>query len=680
MRILVAEDNEDSRVLLTSFLQAHGYTVDAAANGREALSAATANTPDLIISDILMPEMDGYALCRACKEDEVLRSVPFIFYTATYTDAADERFAMALGASKFIIKPTDMDALLLDVQALIEQCRQRAIPVPEAPRAAPDEIAREYAAILSKKLDKKTRELDQERQRLKISLHRYQRLVETLHEDHFFYTCEADGGMSYVSPSIVNVLGYSQQEFLLRHEALRSANPVNETARRHRLASLRGERQPMYEMELLHKDGTPHRLEVTEEPVFDKNGEVVTVEGIAHDITERLRVEEERRELERLLQQAQKLEAIGTLAGGIAHDFNNILTPIIGYTELIHNNIAAHDPDNAALLQEVLAAAYRAKKLTRQILTFSRGGDEDKKIVFLQPIIKEALKLLRSSIPATVEIRQEIDPDCGMVEADQTKIHQLLMNLCTNAYHAVKDGGVITVSLRGQRIEAAQYTASQTPPPGCYVRIGVSDNGPGIAKQHLERIFEPYFTTKAKDQGTGLGLAVVHGIVKSHGGHIFVESEAGKGTAFLVYLPTAEPCGQREDAGGEPGMETPTGNERILVVDDEAVNAEVLAKILTGLGYEATARTSPVEALETFAKGPEEFDLVITDMTMPVMTGVELAKKILALRPGTPVILCSGFSEGMNAETADALGIRGYVMKPVLRDELAKAVREALRR
>jgi len=384
--------------------------------------------------------------------------------------------------------------------------------------------------------------------------------------------------------------------------------------------------------------------------------------------------EEEKQLLEGKLRQAQKMEAIGTLAGGIAHDFNNILSVIFGYNELA---MLENDPvKRKNHLKELQKGAIRARDLVAQILAFSRKAEQQKQPLQISLIVKETLKMLRASIPATIEIKQDIAAN-GLVLADPTQIHQVIMNLCTNAYQAMREtGGTLAVSLKEVAIGKDDYGYANLV-PGRYLKLAVSDTGPGIPPELLEKIFEPYFTTKKAGEGTGLGLAVVHGIVKSHHGHITVYSEFGKGANFHVYLPLTEAAPfEQIPRQAEPGA---VGHgESIMLVDDEVQIREVVTRMLTGSGYRVTAFADGPAALAEFRKNPDGFDLLITDMTMPQMTGADLAREIMAASPGTPVILCTGQSELINREQALAMGINDYLSKPVPRDVLLAAVGKAL--
>ncbi|MEW6427578.1 MAG: DUF3365 domain-containing protein [Thermodesulfobacteriota bacterium] len=410
------------------------------------------------------------------------------------------------------------------------------------------------------------------------------------------------------------------------------------------------------------------------------DGDVALAEdffGTVWDIVRGKLEDQIKNRLEIQLRQAQKMEAIGTLAGGIAHDFNNILTAIIGYAELAALGAQKDSPLQSHLLA-VLRAGERAKELVGQILAFSRSSEQQKRPLRLHLILKEAIKLLSASLPSTIEIREEIDPDCGAVLIDPTQMHQLVMNLCTNAYHAMREtGGVLAVSLGKVRIDAGDPKATDLSlQPGAYVKIEVSDTGVGMDRETMARIFDPYFTTKPKGVGTGLGLALVHGIVKSAGGHISVYSEVGRGTTFRVYLPQLP--GDVDEVEVEEAEGCPGGDERILAVDDEAEVVALEKVVLEGLGYRVTTRTGSQEALALFREDPQGFDLVLTDMTMPAITGMELAREILAVRPEMPIILCTGFSELIDREKAKGMGIRGYLMKPVRRRDLARMVRAVL--
>ncbi|NWH05196.1 response regulator [Desulfobacter latus] len=407
--------------------------------------------------------------------------------------------------------------------------------------------------------------------------------------------------------------------------------------------------------------------------------DTTTIEQEAHliviirDISKRKAAEKEKQALENQLQHARKMESIGTLAGGIAHDFNNILSAIMGYTQLLMASAPDTGEDHQRL-NNILTAGRRASDLVSQILTFSRNDVQDLKPLKAQFIVKEALRLLQSSIPATIKIKQNIQNDCGMVLANPTQIHQIIMNSCTNAYHAMKfTGGVLSVSLEQVELSREDIAVKPHLASGPYARISITDNGPGIPKDILDRIFEPYFTTKSKGEGTGLGLATVHGIVTGLKGDITVHSDPGKQTTFQIVLPIVRAL--EKQAPTTRLKDIPQGNERILLVDDEAFLVDATESILESLGYDVTAMTDSIEAFELFQRSPKAFDLIITDMTMPGMSGDKLAKKIFEITPEIPVILMTGHSDIMNFKKAKAMGIKGYLTKPALRRHLAEEIR-----
>ena len=420
------------------------------------------------------------------------------------------------------------------------------------------------------------------------------------------------------------------------------------------------------------KDGVVHEIEASISPILDEAGEIIHYVGVIRDISQEAR-------LEKLLRQAQKMEALGTLAGGIAHDFNNILGAVMGYTELTLCDTPEDSPTRRNL-DQVLKASRRARDLVQQILAFSRQSEQQRHPVSVGLIVKEALKLLRASLPSTIEVSQNIKSP-STVLADPTQIHQVLMNLCSNSAHAMREkGGVLRVELADIDMDADHASLQPDMTPGPYLRLTVSDTGHGIDPAIAERIFDPYFTTKDIGEGTGLGLAVVHGIVKNHGGAVTVYSEPGHGTTFHVLLPRLVIASDRK-ARTETPLPLATGRERILFVDDEKALAEAGRQMLERLGYQVVGITSPIEALETFKAQPDFFDLVITDQTMPQMTGLDLARSLTLIRPGIPIILCTGFSHMLAEippEKTAAMGIREIVMKPVIMRAIAETARKVL--
>ena len=432
--------------------------------------------------------------------------------------------------------------------------------------------------------------------------------------------------------------------------------------------SLQQQKSYTLQHRLLMEDGRVKHIHEKCRTDFDSQGQPLRSIGTVQDITLH-------KNMENQLRQAQKMEAIGTLAGGIAHDFNNILTPILGYSEMIKEQ-AEPQSSMAREAGEVIRAANRAKELVQQILTFSRQSEQTHKPLKPHLVVKEALRLLRSTIPSSIELLSAIDSNSGMIMANPTQIHQLVMNLCTNAFHALANQeGQIKVKL--ESISLDEQKADQLRlDRGDYLQITVEDTGCGMSKEVQAKIFDPYFTTKKQGEGTGLGLAVVMGNVQNLGGAIELRSVEGAGSTFMIYLPTIPV--PTEDETDSPALPLPGGSETVLVVDDEQAITKMISTFLRRLGYQVHDFTDCKEALDFYRQSPAIADLVITDMTMPHITGQELARKMWQLRPELPVILCTGFSRLISAEQARELGMSGFLMKPIRQNTLATAVRHAL--
>ena len=478
------------------------------------------------------------------------------------------------------------------------------------------------------------------------------------------------GLIQYVNPSFEKLTGYSSEEALGQNPRILHSGKHDKAFYKRMWATLlRGE---VWSGHMINKkkDGSLFEEEATISPVKNKQGQIINFVAVKRDVSKEV-------SLEKQLRQAMKMEAIGTLAGGIAHDFNNILTAILGYSEMARAQLPADDPIGKDL-DQVIIAGTRATELVTQILTFSRQGDEDFKPLKVQLILKEVLKLLRASLPTTIQLEQSIDPGSGSIFADPTQIHQILMNLCTNARHAIgEENGTLRISL--SEIEATEEKSITDCPlviAGTYLDLEISDTGCGMDGLTKAKIFDPFYTTKKKGKGTGLGLSVVHGIIKQHGGEITVTSEPGKGSTFHVYLPVISVDIPDEHI---PTKEIPKGNgERIFFIDDEPAIAHMMKRTLEKLGYTVTSFTSSVDALKVYKKNPANVNLVITDMTMPEMNGIELIRKLVAIRQDLPVILCTGFSETIDEATAKSFGFCEYIKKPVDKLTLAKALRLAL--
>jgi PAS domain S-box-containing protein len=508
-----------------------------------------------------------------------------------------------------------------------------------------------------------TRKLEDEAEKLRMSA-----AIEQTSE--VVIITDRQGDIQYVNPAFTDKTGYSRREVIGRNpRILKSGEHDWEFYAGMWNTLLSGQ---VWNGQLINrkKDGDLFWEEAAISPVYGGDGQIRNFVAVKRDITKE-------KSLERQLRHAMKMEAIGTLAGGIAHDFNNILSVMIGYGQMAKGRLADDDPARGDI-DQILMAGDRAVDLVKQILTFSRHDtNEQFKLVQVQHLIKEFLKLLRSSLPVTIELEYAIQEDCPPILADSSQIYQVLMNLCTNAKQAIGGGyGKITVNLKV--IHACQEDdelANLLKNTGDHVDLEVSDNGCGMSPELQERIFEPFFTTKAKEHGTGLGLAVVHNIVKTHGGEIKVNSSVGRGTSFHVYFPVQEASVDVETEALEYEQK---GSGRIMVVDDEKTIALMFERMLRKLGYNVTIFTDSIEAVSRFRKNPDEFDLVLTDMTMPMMTGAELAREILSLRPKLPVIMTTGFSEIIDGERAQRMGVREFLLKPVKKEKLSKVVKKVL--
>ncbi|MCF8083006.1 MAG: PAS domain S-box protein [Deltaproteobacteria bacterium] len=478
-----------------------------------------------------------------------------------------------------------------------------------------------------------------------------------------------DETLKFVNPKTEKMIGYTPKE-LTKSPFVEFIHPEDrEMVRERYLRRLKGENPiSTYPFRVLHKSGEELTVELNA-VLIDWEGKPATL-NFLRDITEQKRIEAQ-------LQQAQKMESVGTLAGGIAHDFNNILSPLMIHAEMALMELPSESPLQRHVKQ-IYQASERARDLVKQILTFARKQEASRAPIKVSLMVKEVAKFLRSTIPKTIAIQYDIQTDQDMVLGDVTELNQLIVNLSTNAAHAMEErGGSLVIRLGNETFDARAVERFSDLEPGPYVVLRVEDTGEGIEPQVLDKIFEPYFTTKETGKGTGIGLAVVHGIVKSYGGDITVDSDPGKGACFTVYLPQVRDDGDRTRS--KNGAFTfPRGNERILFVDDEEAVMGAVRPMLEALGYSVTAKRSSVEALASFTEDPDAFDLIITDQTMPEMTGKELAREMLAIRPELPIILYTGYSPQIDEERAKAMGIQGFVMKPIVMKEMANTIREVL--
>lgn len=771
-KLLAIDDKMDNLVTLSALLKnlIPGCEVITALSGVAGIEMAESESPDTILLDVKMPDMDGFETCRRLKYDERTKHIPVIMITAIKTDSQSRIKGLEIGADAFLAKPIDPYELVSQLNV--------ALRIKKA-----EDALREERDALEHLVEERTEAL---RNREEY----FRSLVESTSD--WIWATDAEGRYMYASPQVEDFLGYKSEEimgktpfdFMPPKEAARVKNIFQEFS---------NARRPFKGIENLNigKNGGTVVLETSGVPIFDEAGNFDGYHGVDRDITERKITEEalktseakyrsmmeamvdpayicskdfrveymnpaminrlgrdatgerchsamheldgkcpwcvhekvmggesvrveivspkdnktfhvsnsplsntpgsiskltvfrditEIKKMEEKFRQVQKMESIGTLAGGIAHDFNNMLFPLLGFAELLKEDIQADSPLQNHI-DEIILAALRSKELVQQILVLGRKGDQTVKPIKLHAILKEALNLLRASIPTTIDIQKDIDSKCGIVMADPTQIHQIVMNLATNAYHAMEDdGGRLDVSLKQVAVTAVTYEQNisdmHTLTPGNYALLTVSDTGTGIEKENLDRIFDPYFTTKRVGKGTGLGLAVVQGIVKTHKGDVHVVSEPGKGTSVRVYLPIKERSVEHIDIKEDQPI--PMGTETILLVDDEAPIVRMEQQMLERLGYKVTPCTGSLEAIEAFKGDPGFYDLVITDMTMPHMPGDRLAEKLISIRPDIPVIICTGYSEKISEEKVKQIGIRGFLLKPMVKSDLARMVRNVL--
>ena len=636
--ILIADDNPENLKVLSRLLKQAGYKVRAATNGKQALDSFKAEPPDLVLLDIQMPQMDGYEVCRMIKKQACYRLIPVIFISAM-GEAFNKAMAFESGGNDYITKPIYAEEVLARVRTHLSLYKYQ------------------------KELQDKNFEL----------LHQFkntfeQAAVGIAHID--IHT----GQYLKVNTRFAEILGYSRDE-LLEKTVKDITHPDFYGDDSFKVEQLKSKEIRFFinEKKYLTADGSTVWCKVTVSFVENNQGKTPGyLLSIIEDISRAKKMEREQNERERLVEQLKRMEAIGTLAGGIAHDFNNILSAIIGFTE-----ISLEQADKGSVLeenlQEVYSAGKRARDLVKQILAVSRQSDE--KISPIQPgkIVNEVLKLIRSSTPATIEISHRIESDASIM-GNATQVHQLLMNLCTNAVQAMEDtSGVLSVRMK--EVHQNEKEIFMGMKPGPYIEIKVSDTGVGIPAKFIKQVFDPYFTTKGPGEGTGLGLATVHGIIKSYQGKIDVESRPGQGTTFTIHLPVCET--QAAPQVVKPGKMA-LGKGNILIVDDELSIVKMETKLLERLGYCVTAQTCGLDALALFKKRPEAFDLVLTDMTMTDITGDKLAMELMAVRPDIPIVLCTGYSKKISSEAASKMGIRAFIYKPFSMAELAKTIKQTL--
>jgi len=661
-KILLIDDNDHLSAFLENNLRSAGYDVVSCVNGVAAIQMLADYTPDFIFCDFFLPNLNGDKLCRIIRKMGHLKDSHLVIMSAAASELSLD--PATIGADAFIAKGSFLETERHILSFLNDVNNRR-------PQETKPEIIG-IDAVLPRQI---TKELLDKNSHL-------QALLESLLEGLIELYC---GRIVYANTAAARILGKTQDQLL--------AVPLPELFEgetRSRVDSLiAGGPDGISGIDrIATKHSADSLLSVKRLPF---HGDPDTVILLINDITEKVRTEKalldyrnnledlvrertaDLKQANEMLQKAQKLEAIGTLAGGIAHEFNNILGAMIGYMELAQ--LETHPDELKYYVDQALHASQRAKDVVSQVLVFSRKKENKRKPVVAAAVVRDAVKLIKSFLPSTIRIAQDMADQSSLIMADSTQIEQVLMNLCTNAAHAMREKGG-TLEIRLSREKSGPSGLRLPDLPDCdYVRLTVGDTGHGIAPDTIDRIFDPFFTTKGPREGTGLGLSVVYGIVRDHGGAIDVASEPGKGTVFNVLLPVIESAERTREAAAES---IPGGHEHILFIDDEEFILDVETARLTSLGYRVTTRKSSEEALELFRARPEEFDLVITDMTMPNIRGDNLAREMLKIRSDIPVILCTGYSDMISEEQAKSLGIRQFVMKPIYKKDLARVIRKAL--
>ncbi len=688
--ILIVDDNEQSLYMLQVLLQGHNYKVTTANNGAEAMEFARNNPPDMIITDILMPVMDGFALCHQWMDSSQFKDIPFVFYTATYTDPKDESFALALGATRFIAKPIEPALLIKEIQEIFKEHRAAQKAAPAHPAKKETVYLKEYNQALIRKLEDKMAQVEEsnkqlsnlykqaqqeisERKQIEESLRQSEaRLAEAQRIAHLGnWEWNISTGELHWSDEVYRIFGVLPQEFDATYQTfIQTIHPGDRDFVEKSIDAALYEKQPYnIECRILRPNGEQRAVHFQAEITLTNAGQPVQMIGIIQDITEAKQLEEQ-------LRHSQKMEAIGRLAGGIAHDFNNLLTAILGYSQFLLNDLGMNNPLRQDV-EMIKQAGERAAALTRQLLTFSRKQALQPQIINLNHIVTNVEQMLRRLLNENIELITIPEAELGQVEADPGQIEQVILNLAINARDAMLQGGKLIIETANTYLDEAYARQYIDVKAGPYIELTVSDTGIGMDTETQPYIFEPFFTTKGEGKGTGLGLATVHGIVKQSNGHIRVYSEPGYGTTFKIYLPQIGKIftGAKQN---HSKPESYSGTETILLVEDEKMVRDLAYAILTGHGYTVLQAGNGAQALDIAQQRTEAIHLLLSDVVMPKIGGIALASQLKAIHPETKILLMSGYSINIVERQAIHGANPGFINKPFTVASLSRTVRELL--
>jgi two-component system, cell cycle sensor histidine kinase and response regulator CckA len=682
-KILIADDISENRYLLMAVFKGSGYEVVSVENGAEALDLALKSPPDLIITDILMPIMDGFELCRRWKAEPRLCSIPFIFYTATYTDPQDERFALSLGAERFVVKPQKPEVLAGLVREVLAEAERKLTTVSNRPLGEEMEVLRQYNEVLFRKLERKVLQLQteiEERRRVQVAFEESQkRLLEAHRLAHIgIWEWDCDTDKVTWSEELYRIAGIDSQQPAPCYAEHPKLYTLESWTRLEAAVTeaLRTSEPYQLELELIRPDGTRRWVNALGGPRHERNGRVSGLHGMLQDVTERKRDEAERQKLEEQLRLSQKMEAIGCLAGGVAHDFNNLLSVILNFADFAIESVHRGDPLRDDL-GEIRKAGERAAALTRQLLAFSRKQVLELQVLDLNQVVTNLERMLCRVIGEDIDLGLVLAPDVGWVQADPGQLDQVIMNLVVNARDAMPVGGKLTIETMNVELDEEYVAGHVGVKPGAYVLLAISDNGCGMDMATQQRLFEPFFTTKELGKGTGLGLSTVYGIVNQSGGNIGAYSEPGKGSTFKVYLPRVSADGV-QSARSSVSQGPAVGTETVLVVEDEDAVRKVSVRILRGAQYQVLSAAGGGEALLLCEQYQGEIHLLLTDVVMPQMSGRQLAERLRGERPGLRVLYMSGYTNGAIAHQESLESGARLISKPFSAIELTRMVRTVL--